>query len=113
MNAILEKLTNDVIEGNDAAVADYFAAHDAEAPTLVWTPDPSQIDQPALDFLLGFWRERQDSAGPLQAKAIDPLALRPALGYIMLLDFLHGGADSRYRHYVSRVAGRSEGPRSE
>jgi hypothetical protein len=37
-------------------------------------------------------------------RRVDPAAMRPALGYVMLLDVLDGGRDFRFRLYGSIIA---------
>jgi len=57
-----------------------------------------------LRFLAQFWSAlTRDGELPHHDK-IDPLALQPALGYLMLLDVIEGGMDFRYRLYGSTIA---------
>lgn len=106
MDAVLDALTADVLRGDDAAIAAFFAAHGADASQLEWAPDVEAIGESELQFLLGFWNERA-SGGLLPPEAIDPLDMRPALGFIMLLDVVDGGRDFRYSLYGSLIAERT------
>lgn len=107
MDAVLESLTASVLAEDDAAIAAFFAAHDATPSTVVWMPEAGEVAEPELRFLLGFWHERHDAEGLIAPAAVDPLDLLPALGFIMLLDVLDGGADFRYRLYGSLIAERT------
>ena len=107
MDAILDALTDAVMEGDDAAIAAFFATHDADPCTVVWSPEARVIGEPALEFLLQFWHAHRYPDGLLPRSAIDPIRLRPALGFIMLLDVIDGGADFRYSLYGSLIAERT------
>ncbi|MFN4088870.1 MAG: PAS domain-containing protein [Alphaproteobacteria bacterium] len=107
MTDVLDTLTEDVLAANRAGIAAFFAAHGEAASTVVWSPDGSDVPEPELRFLLEFWHTHKGPSGLLPRAAIDPLALRPALGVIMLLDVLDGGADFRYRLYGTTIAERT------
>src|SRR3546814_16038514 len=74
-----------------------------------WSSDvcSSDLPTPQLSFLLRYWLGLQDSDGRVAPDRIDPMQMRPALGHIMLLDVLDGGADYRYRVYGSEIAQRA------
>jgi hypothetical protein len=59
---------------------------------------------PQLRFLRDHWSRLADGGAPPHYRQIDPLAMRPALGYVMLLDAVEGGRDFRYRLYGSLIA---------
>ena len=106
MDAVLDALTADVLNADDAAIAAFFTAHDADPCRVIWAPDEDVLAEPELRFLNGFW-QRNRAGDVLPAAAIDPLNLRPALGYIMLLDVMEDGADFRYSLYGSLIAERT------
>ncbi|MBI3515875.1 MAG: PAS domain-containing protein, partial [Proteobacteria bacterium] len=71
---------------------------------FAWEPASGQLAAPPLRFLLEHWlRLSQDIGLPL-ARKIDPFELKPALGYIMLLEPVAGDRDFCYRLYGSRIA---------
>ena len=107
MDAILDALTEAVLIGDDAAIAGFFARHDADPCTVAWSPEAGTVGEPELQFLLQFWHAQRHEVGLLPRSAIDPLRLRPALGFIMLLDVIDGGADFRYSLYGSLIAERT------
>ena len=107
MDAVLEALTANVLEGDDAAIAAFFTARDADPSIVAWSPPVDHIGECELRFLMQFWHERRSPGGLLPPIAIDPLALRPALGFIMLLDVIDDGADFRYSLYGSLIAERT------
>ena len=66
-------------------------------------PDPADFTDPRLPRLLDWWRG-ECGGEALPARAIDPLALRFILGWLMIMEPLDGGADFRYRLYGSSIA---------
>lgn len=105
--ALIAALADDIAEAREARrLADYFAGNGAPSPRLVWNPGADELPAGPLQFLAGYWRERAAGGAPPPFGIVDPLALKPALGYIMLLDVLDGGWDYRYRIYGSEIASR-------
>jgi hypothetical protein len=100
----IARWTSDVAAGDITAITAIFAAHGAAAPGLAWNPPPEQFDAAALRFLITYWRGLAGPDALPHLKQIDPLALRPALGYVMLLDVVENGRDFRYRLYGSMIA---------
>jgi hypothetical protein len=80
-----------------------FLAHTARRPTIVWSPTSPSIAAPQLRFLLEYWTGLA-AHGPPNRRAIDPLDMRPALGYVILVDAVDGGRDFRFRLYGSSIA---------
>ncbi len=79
----------------------------APAPKMLWRPGLVDLTQPALKQLMSYWEAlRARAAVPCQDQ-IDPLDLRFALGYIMLLEVVDGGRDFRYRLYGSKISART------
>ena len=99
-----------------ASLATSFVATESEPPSVPmltiqafsWAPEKSTLP-PTLQFLLEWWQglPRQDDLP--QAEAIDPLALRDVMGYLMILEpeAQDNGLDFRYRLYGTAIAGRS------
>lgn len=100
-------LRDDLMAGRLTAAAGLFDGYGVDPPIVVWNPEPHAVPTPQLSFLLRYWLGLQDSAGRVAPDRIDPLQMRPALGHIMLLDVLDGGANYRYRVYGSEIAQRS------
>ena len=103
----LDQLVADLLTGDISSMTRLFEAHDASPPRLIWSPRPDQVPHEQLGFLIRYWDEKRRGAGLPPASAIDPVEMRPALGYIMLLDVLDGGADFRYRLYGTRIVERT------
>lgn len=85
-----------------------FAARTGQPPTLIWSPAAERVTAPQLRFLLDHWSTLADGGTPPNYRQIDPSAMRPALGYVMLLDAVDGGRDFRYRLYGSLIARASD-----
>lgn len=101
---LADDLTHAVIEGRSAPIDALFREIDSPVPVLRWAPDDAFLGSPPLRFLNRFWREQGGPARLPPSTAIDPLALGPALGYLMLLEPIDGGADFLYRLYGTIVA---------
>jgi hypothetical protein len=81
-----------------------FASKGASGPELRWNPDATWLGPAPLRFLEAHWTALKGDARWPRPQAIDPLELRPALGYVCLVDPVEGGADFRYRLFGSLVA---------
>ena len=81
-----------------------FIAKGGAAPDFVWAPSVDRLSAAQLRFLLRYWSELAGARGMPRAKEIDALEMRPALGYINLLDVIDGGEDFRYRVFGSVIA---------
>ena len=86
------------------ALRPFYAELGMPTPCIIWSPEIERLEQAQLQFLLAYWRGLQDEAGRVAVDRIDALEMRPALGYVMLLDVIDGGADFRYRLYGSVIA---------
>lgn len=85
-------------------IRDVFRKEGAHGPVVIWDPEADQMTAEPLAALLRYWSSlRRQQALPL-ADTIDPLAMRRALGYVMLVDAVEGGQDFRYRLFGSAVA---------
>ena len=87
-------------------VTGYFAQNEAAKPRIVWDPLEHELNAEPLRFLARYWRSCRAGDGLPGPEIVDPLALKPALGYIMLLDVLEDGWDYRYRIYGTNIAHR-------
>lgn len=64
---------------------------------------PDSISSPTLSRLYDYWRSKcKDGTLPAR-RDIDPLEMPYALGWIVLLEVIDGGADFRFRLYGSKV----------
>jgi hypothetical protein len=86
------------------AIQAVFYAHTRQRPTVLWAPSTEQINTPQLRFLRDYWSALAADGTLPNRKQIDPFAMRPALGYVMLIDVVEGGLDFRYRLYGSIIA---------
>ena len=90
-------------ERTDEVVA-AFLAEGAAAPSFVWNPGHDVLATDQNHFLLSHWHAKRGAARTPPVSAIDPTEMRPALGYLMLIDPIEGGRDFRYRLYGSLLA---------
>jgi hypothetical protein len=100
----VERWTAAIGAGDETAMRRDFAAIGARGPAVVWGPPVDRLGPPQLRFLLRYWLDLRGSQPMPPASAIDALEMRPALGYIMLVEPVDGGRDFRYRLYGSIIA---------
>jgi len=94
-----------LILANDIApVVAVFQQHGAGTPEIVCDPPMEEMPVGPLRFLATHWRALAGNGVLPHIREIDPFKLRPALGYLMVLDPLDGGRDFRYRLYGSAIA---------
>jgi PAS domain len=93
-----------IVAGEAQSLDEPFMAKGGAAPDFVWVPPVDRLSAPQLRFLLRYWSELAGARDMPKARDIDALEMRPALGYINLLDAIEGGADFRYRVFGSIIA---------
>ncbi len=81
----------------------------AARPRFIWNPSDAILASDKLRFLMNYWTQLKGAALMPHARAIDPMNMRPVLGYIMLLEPIDGDRDFRYVVYGSEIAAVSEG----
>jgi len=82
-----------------------FAQGGVPGPTIRVDPPANAVGHRALRFLIDYWNLLPRAADLPAAASIDPVEMRPALGYILLLDVLPPGDDFVYRLYGTGIAG--------
>jgi hypothetical protein len=101
---LIESFTRAVLSEDAAAIVPHFAAHGIEPPTFRWNPQIGMLFEAPLKVLFQWWRSKRPARGLPSIDAVDPHALKEALGYLMILDVLEDGWDYRYRLYGSEIA---------
>lgn len=81
-----------------------FAAAGARGPELRWNPPIDDLGIPQHRFLLRYWSDLRGERHLPHRGAIDPIEMRPALGFISLLEPVEDGRDFRYRVFGSVIA---------
>jgi hypothetical protein len=97
-----------IAEGNLGPVRHVFRKNGARGPDMIWSPSLEQVTAPPLRALLDYWMALGEGEFLPAAGRIDPLGMRGALGYVMLVDVVGEGQDFRYRLYGSALASVSE-----
>ena len=101
---VLQPLVDALLADNREPLDHHMAQHGAALVDLVWQPDVAICPEPQLQHTLEYWQGiRGDRPMPL-ASEISPFDLRPALGYVLLIDVEDDGWDGRFRLYGTRVA---------
>lgn len=82
-------------------------AEQANAASMHWVDERAVLDDPMLDRLVRYWRAaRQGNTLPPVA-AIDPFALRFALGHMVVVEPSHDSVEFQVRLYGSKLAYRN------
>ena len=97
-----------IAEGILGPVRHVFHKNGARGPDMIWSPSLEQVASPPLRALLEYWTALREGDLLPSAGRIDPLGMRGALGYVMLVDVVGEGQDFRYRLYGSSLASASE-----
>jgi len=102
--AEIDAMRDELVHGAVGRLAAPFLRHGLRSPVTTWNPTPDSLPTSQLPFVLQYWQSLRDADGHVAPERIDPFALKPALGYILLLDVLEDGLDYRYRLYGSEIA---------
>jgi hypothetical protein len=100
----IERWTTAIVAGAPAEVREVFAAAGARGPELRWNPPLDSLETPQHRFLRRYWDDLRGGRQWPQAEEIDAIELKPALGYVNLLDAIEDGHDFRYRVFGSVIA---------
>jgi len=104
----IDAWTDAIVVGDTTAIRAAFATVGASGPEVIWRPGLEQLAHRPLRFLLEHWTKLAAGREMPIADEIDAIAMRPALGFIILLDVVEGGRDFRYRLYGSALAAASD-----
>jgi hypothetical protein len=100
----IDNWTDCIDRGVIEPIATVFESFGAEPPDARWNPAVADLPAEPLRFLLDHWQSLPRQPDIPHQRDIDPVSLRPALGYIMLLDAVEGGRDFHVRLYGSTIA---------
>lgn len=100
----VEELTNSLMMGDPVPTSRLFHAQGLDAAEVVWAPCSKGTGSEKLGFLIDYWHEaRRDDALPT-CDAIDPVALKPVLGHVLVCEPVDGGQDFLIRLYGTKMA---------
>jgi hypothetical protein len=100
----IERWTADILADDLRSIGTAFVSHGVGAPKILWRPGASDLTAAPLKFLVAHWAGLGGEGKLPHIGQIDPFGLRPALGYVILVDAVDEGRDFRYRLYGSIVA---------
>lgn len=104
----IERWAAEIAAGEIAGLRAVFAGMGARGPSVVWRPEVAALTAQQHRFLLRYWEDLRGTRPMPEAGEIDAMEMRPALGYIILMDPVEGGRDFRYRLFGSIVAAVSD-----
>jgi hypothetical protein len=99
----IEGWTAEIVSGPLRSLRQTFGA-DRVGPTILWRPPVPRLAAPQLRFLMEYWGHLAGGRPMPQARDIDAVEMRPALGHVNLLDVIEQGRDFRYRVFGSAIA---------
>ena len=105
--ALVATFTDELISGNFSEIENYFRDAGTPTPVIKWSPASTDLDEDALRILLSYWNEMPRGRNLPLTSELDPLNMRGALGYVMLLGVEDDAWDFRYRVYGTSIAERS------
>lgn len=88
--------------GDPGEVQQLFRANGARGPSIKWRPMPTDIEPAPMKFTLDLWKQAAVDGVPT-TRFVDPVALAPALGYLMLVDVVDDGREFVYRLFGTRI----------
>jgi hypothetical protein len=106
MTIPLDSLAAALAAGDHAPLDALFATAGLPPPRIAFDPSEAQMPTDALKFLLRHCRELPQAHGLPLYQGVDVATMRPALGYLTLLDLVDGGRDFRYRVFGTRLSER-------
>ncbi len=83
------------------------AADPASAARLQWLDEQAVLDDPMLDRLARYWRQARQGKALPPVSAIDPFALRFALGHMVVVEPSRDSVEFQVRLYGSKLAYRN------
>src|SRR2546422_9174776 len=86
----VDRWTSDIVAGETAAIKAVFTQYGAQPPDLVWNPSAELASAQEIQFLMEYWRRSASDGSLPHVRQVDPVELRRALGYVMLLDVVDG-----------------------
>lgn len=101
----IDALARAILAGDAGMFDADFAAAGVPGPMIRPDPPAQALAHPILQFLHTYWSGMPRVGDLPDLTRVDPVEMRPALGYILLLDVLPSGDDFVYRLYGSGIAG--------
>lgn len=102
--SMADEWTSYIVKDRIDPISDVFRKEGAQGPALTWDPAAGDMVAEPLRALLDYWSTLCRAEALPRAELIDPLAMRRALGYVMLVDVVENGRDFRYRLFGSAIA---------
>jgi hypothetical protein len=101
----IDRWSAEIASGGIGDLRRKFMAEGARGPEIAWQPPLERLAAPQLRFLMRYWLDLANARRMRLASEIDAFEMRPALGYIVLIDVVDGGQDFRYRLFGTIIAG--------
>ena len=100
----VERWAGEMAAGDMPSLRATFDAAGARGPIVIWQPKVDDLATSQLRFLRRYWDDLRGKRPLPRAQEVDALEMRPALGYLALVDLIDAGSDFRYRLFGSILA---------
>ena len=95
---------DDILQSRADRIDTAFNAAGACCPKSQWAPRVDEAQTLPIRHLIRYFEEKSHGTESVQAAILDPADLRPALGYVNLLEPVDDGRDFRFRIFGTFVA---------
>lgn len=102
----LNPLARALVDGDQSGIDALFVGAGLPTPTIVFDPAAADLPCDPLRFLLAHCRAMPATRGLPRYEDVDIAQMRPAIGYLTLLELVDGGRDFRYRVFGTRLSER-------
>ena len=101
------QFTSEIVSTDTEAIARRCRANGMSPPKFAWSPEPGDLDDDALKFLLQYWYGLRGGGELPEASAFKFSSAGPALSVLMVMDIVEDGWDYEYLYYGSEIQARS------
>lgn len=97
-------LVESLMPGRTELIRSIFAANGAVAPTILWSPQPHEFQNPMFERFHQLHRQLARPDGTLAPEHASIEAFAELSDWLLILDVEQEGPAFRYRHYGRRIA---------
>ncbi|MBI3506369.1 MAG: PAS domain-containing protein [Proteobacteria bacterium] len=103
-----EQWFDDILEGRGDRIDKGFQSAGSTGPKTLWAPRADEAQTRPIRHLIRYFDEKRGNGDAIAAARLDPADLRPALGYVNVVEPIDDGRDFRYRIFGTFIAAVTE-----